>query len=103
MSMSAMPASEPSKPACGITRRTVRPANESPSLMTPMTIVAAMPRCQVCSAAACGSSPSARKWLNAGPSTSSVMPMVEGVSSPNGRAVTSLRPLRRARRTASHV
>ena len=41
--------------------------------------------------------------LYTGPSTRNTMPMVEGVSSPRGMAVTSCRPRRRARRKARAV
>ncbi len=42
-----MPANEPNKPAIGMTRRTVLPANDSSSFRMPMVAVAAMPRYQV--------------------------------------------------------
>src|ERR1700761_7618620 len=103
MRVRAMPANEPSNPAIGMARRTALPAKDRNSLMTPMDAVAAMPRYQVCRPAVVGSNPAARNFAYAGPSTNSVMPMVDGVSMPKGIAVTSLRPVRRASLTASHV
>ena len=41
--------------------------------------------------------------MNAGPSTASAMPMVDGVSVPSGMAVTSSLPVRRASRMAITV
>ncbi len=103
MSIKAIPASDPKSPAWGMRRCTRLPANASASFIAPMIAVAAMPRYQISSPAAVGESPDARNFANAGPSTNSAMPMVEGVSRPNGIAVTSERPLRLAKRTANHV
>ncbi len=47
INISAMPANEPSSPAVGIKRRTLRPAKDSSSFITPIVAVAAMPRYQV--------------------------------------------------------
>ena len=47
ISMSAIPARDPSSPALGITRRTVRPAKDRTNFKTPMLSVAAIPRYQV--------------------------------------------------------
>ncbi len=47
INVSAMPASEPSRPAMGIARRTALPAKDNSSFKTPMATVAAMPRYQV--------------------------------------------------------
>ena len=41
--------------------------------------------------------------MNAGPSTVSAIPIVDGASRPSGIAVTSVRPVRRARRIAITV
>ena len=73
-----------------------------PSLKTPIITIAAMPTCHAVMAAASGAifALAARK---AGPSTASAMPMVDGASSPSGIAVTSCRPVARARRNAIHV
>jgi hypothetical protein len=103
INVSAMPANEPSSAAVGITRRTVLPAKDSSSFKMPIPRVAAMPRYQVSSPAEVGSRPAARNFTNAGPSTNSAIPMVDGVSRPNGMAVTSPRPVRRASLTASQV
>ena len=103
ISMSAMPAIDPRSPARGMTRFTQAPANESTNLSSPMTIMEAIPRCHVAIAAARSSRPPCLNRANAGPSTRSARPMVVGVSIPSGMAVTSSRPVRRARRTAIHV
>ena len=84
---------EPSSAARGSTRVAQSPANDSTSLNTPITTSDAMPSCQVAIAAACSSMPCCRKPANAGPSTSSAMPMLVGASSPSGIAVTSSRPV----------
>lgn len=98
-----MPAMEPSSAARGSARVTASPTNDSTSLSRPITTSAAMPSFQVAIAAACGSSPCALKPANAGPSTSSAMPMLVGASRPNGIAVTSWRPVRAASRRAIKV
>jgi hypothetical protein len=64
-------------------------------LITPIATVTPMPIFQ----ARIGS----RVRSIAGPSTPKTMPKSEGVSMPKGIAVTSLRPVRRMSRTASHV
>ena len=95
MSRIATPAIEPSSAARGTRRRTQSPANASPSLITPIATVTPMPIFQ----ARIGS----RVRSIAGPSTPKTMPKSDGVSMPKGIAVTSLRPVRRMSRTASHV
>jgi hypothetical protein len=72
------------------------------SLNTPIITITAMPTCQARIAA---SASGIRDFatMNAGPSTVSAMPIVEGASSPSGMAVTSDRPVRRARRIAITV
>ena len=91
----ATPAIEPSSAARGTTRRTQSAAKASPSLMTPIATVTPMPIFQA----------STGSWVSsmAGPSTPKTMPKSDGVSMPNGIAVTSSRPVRRMSRTASQV
>ena len=84
-----------------------RPANASPmndmmSLNTPINTIAAMPTCQATIAASSVDS-FVLAARNAGPSTVSAMPIVDGASSPRGIAVTSSRPVRRASRIAITV
>ncbi len=67
-----------------------------------MTIVA-MPMYHVIIAASCGSVPCALSDTKAGPSTTSAIPIVEGVSSPSGIAVTLVFPVFLARRNAIQV
>ena len=62
-----------------------------------------MPRNQACCAAASGSSPRPSAAWKAGPMIRITEPNVLGVSSPRGMAVTSRRPVRRARRNAMAV
>ena len=103
--MSARPirASDPSSPACGTTFCTQRPQNESTSLITPIMTMVAMPMYQVIIAASRGSIPCALSETNAGPSTTSAMPIVDGVSSPSGMAVTLVFPVFFASRNAIQV
>ena len=61
------------------------------------------PRNQACWAAASGARPRPRAAWNEGPMIRITEPKVLGVSSPNGMAVTSDRPVRRARRKAIAV
>ena len=70
--------------------------------MIPTMTMVAMPMYQVMSAASRSAMPEAFSETNAGPSTTRASPIVEGVSSPRGMAVT-LRPVRRARRNAIQV
>ncbi len=98
ISDNATPAIDPSSAARGTARNTVEPANESIVFNTPITIIAAMPRCHVASAAAASSMPCCLKVTNAGPSTSKPRPIVVGASMPSGIAHASARPLRTAMR-----
>ncbi len=99
----AIPAMEPRRPAWGTIFCTQAPAKERASLMTPTMIMVAIPMYQVMSAASRSAIPLAFKDTKAGPSTTRARPIVEGVSRPRGMAVTSLRPVLRARRCAIHV
>ncbi len=63
----------------------------------------AMPMNQAYSAAKSGSTPGFDAALKAGPMMNSTAPKVLGVSRPSGIAVTSVRPVRRARRKAIAV
>ena len=65
--------------------------------------MAHIPTCQACRAAASRSRPEANEAAKAGPITKNTIPKVLGVSSPNGMAVTSLRPVVRASRKAIQV
>ena len=102
-SVSAAPPMEPSRPARGTARVTASPKNDSTSFSTPITTSEAMPSCHVALAAACSSRPACLKPTNAGPSTSSAMPMLVGASRPSGIAVTSSRPVFADSRCAIHV
>ena len=93
------PPMEPRRPASGIARRTASPKNDMMSLNTPIITMHAMPTCHA-STAASFTGIFAFATTNAGPSTVSAMPIVDGASSPSGIAVTSDRPVRRASRTA---
>jgi len=95
MSKMATPAIEPSRAARGTTRRTHSPPNASTSFAPPIATVVPMPTFQ----AVWGSFVATMT----GPSTPKVRPKSDGVSTPNGIAVTSARPVCRARRTANHV
>ncbi len=90
-----MPAIDPKSPAVGMLRWIQLPKKAVTTLTRPIMKRVAMPTCQVRIAS--------RVATNVGPRTAYAMPMVEGVSSPSGMAVTSRRPVLRARRTASHV
>ncbi len=96
------PPMEPRSPASGIARRTRSPMNDITSLKTPISTIVAMPTCHAATAASAADNLvfAAR---NAGPSTVSAMPIVDGASRPSGIAVTSSRPVRRARRMAITV
>jgi hypothetical protein len=83
-----MPAKEPSRPACGTTFCTHAPKKEKISLKMPMKIMVAMPMYHVIIAASCSGMPEPFIARNAGPSTASATPMVEGASRPSGIAVT---------------
>ena len=98
-----IPASDPSNPACGTIFCTHPPKNEKTTLMMPIITMVAIPRYQVIIAASCSDIPSAFMPTKAGPRTTSAMPIVEGVSSPSGMAVTSLLPVRFASRKAIQV
>ena len=89
------PAIEPRRPARGTMRRTHSPANARASFATPMAIVTPMPTFQA--------STGSRVASIVGPRTPNVTPNRDGVSMPKGMAVTSARPVSRARRRASHV
>src|SRR5215467_10601947 len=91
----ATPAIEPSSAARGTSLRTPSPAKARTSLSAPIATVTAMPTFQASSASPVSSM--------TGPSTPKTMPNSDGVSIPNGMAVTSSRPVRRMRRTASTV
>ena len=91
----ATPAMEPSSAARGTTRRTQSPANESTHLARPMASVTAMPTFQARTGSPVASF--------TGPSTPKAIANIVGVSMPNGIAVTSSRPVRRARRSAMSV
>ena len=91
----ATPAMEPSSAARGTTRRAQSPAKASASLNNPMAMVTAMPIFQARTASPVTSL--------AGPSTPNTMPKRDGVSIPNGMAVTSARPVRRMSARASQV
>jgi hypothetical protein len=67
-----------------------------------MITIAAIPTCHA-STAASATGMRAFAAMNAGPSTANAIPIVDGESSPSGMAVTSERPVRFARRNASHV
>ncbi len=95
MSSVATPAIEPSSAARGTTRRVQSPAKASTILMSPIATVVAMATCQARRASPLASF--------TGPSTPKTIANSVGVSMPNGIAVTSCRPVRRIRRTASHV
>ena len=82
------PPIEPSSPASGIARRTRSPMNDMMSLNTPINTIVAMPTCHA-RIAASASGIRAFATMNAGPSTVSAMPIVDGASSPSGIAVTS--------------
>ena len=69
----------------------------------PIITIVAMPMYQVISAASRSGMPADFRVMNAGPRTVRAIPMVDGVSSPSGMAVTVLFPFDRARRNASHV
>src|SRR5262245_41873237 len=90
-----IPAIEPSSAARGTTRRAQSPPNARPILARPMATVAAMPTFQARTGSPVASI--------TGPSTLKTIANSVGVSMPNGIAVTSPRPVRRIRRTASHV
>ena len=87
MSARPMPASDPSRPAWGTIFCTQRRRTRA-TLMTPIMTMVAMPMYQVIIAASWTGMPPALRDTNAGPSTTSAMPMVDGVSSPRGMAVT---------------
>ncbi len=91
----ATPAIEPRSAARGTTRRTQSPANDSATLASPMAIVTAMPTFQASTGSPVASF--------TGPSTPKTMAKSVGVSMPKGIAVTSVRPVRRMRRTAMNV
>ena len=95
MSRMATPAIEPSRAARGTIRRTQSPANARTSLKAPIATVTPMPIFHA-------STGSPVRSL-AGPSTPNTIPNSEGVSMPNGIAVTSLRPWRRMSDRASQV
>ena len=103
MRANAIPAMEPRRPAWGTIFCTQAPAKERASLMIPIMIMVAIPMYHVMSAASRSAIPPAFRDTKAGPSTTRARPMVEGVSRPRGMAVTSLRPVLRARRYAIHV
>ena len=86
---------EPSSAARGTTRRVQSPAKASAVLTRPIASVATMPIFHASIA-----SPVA---TFTGPSTPNTMAKSVGVSMPKGIAVTSSRPVRRMRRSASHV
>ena len=71
------------------------------TLNTPISTIVAMPTCHAKIAASC-SGIRVFAAINAGPSTASAIPMVDGVSVPSGIAVTSSLPVRRASRIAIH-
>ena len=103
MSASPMPAREPKRPAWGTTRWTQLPAKESASFTSPTRTMVAIPMYHVIIAASWGAIPCAFRPTNAGPSTASAMPIVEGVSSPSGMAVTLGLLVFLASRNAIHV
>src|SRR5215475_5857718 len=70
---------EPSRPASGITRRTASPKNDMMSLNTPIMTMHAMPTCHA-STAASFAAIVVFATMNAGPSTVSAMPIVDGAS-----------------------
>ncbi len=86
---------EPSSAARGTTRRAQSPAKESTHLARPIAIVTAMPTFQASTGSPVASF--------TGPSTPKTMAKSVGVSMPNGIAVTSSRPVRRASLTAMTV
>ncbi len=95
MSKIATPAIDPSSAARGTIRRTQSPAKARTSFVAPMPTVTPIPIFQ----ARIGS----RVSSIAGPSTPNTMPKSDGVSMPKGIAVTSVRPVVRINRSASHV
>ncbi len=95
ISRTATPAIEPRSAARGTALRTQSPANASTSLTAPIATVTPMPIFHA--------STGSRVISIAGPSTPNTTPNRDGVSMPNGMAVTSLRPVERMSRTASHV
>ncbi len=89
------PPIEPSRPACGATRRIQSPAKAAAVLTTAISTITAMPTCQV----------SIASWVasQVGPSTATAMPTVDGVSRPSGIAVMSARPVAWRSRIAIQV
>ena len=77
--------------------------NEKTTLKVPIMTIVAMPMYQVIVAASRSVIPSAFSATNAGPRTTSAIPIVEGVSSPRGIAVTVWLPVRFESRNAIHV
>ena len=99
----AMAASEPSSPARGTTLRTQPLTRAQASLKIPEASSMAMPRNQACRAAASAARPRPSAAWKDGPMIRITEPNVLGVSSPRGIAVTSVRPVLRARRNAIAV
>ncbi len=95
----AIAVSEPSSPARGTIRRIQPEPAAQASLNRPLSKIAQMPMCHVWRAASSIGSDS-RAWRKAGPRTKKTIPNVLGVSRPSGMAVTSCRPVRRAKRSA---
>ena len=98
-----MPASEPSRPAWGITFCSQLPTNDRTNFTRPIRTMVAMPRYQVIIAASYSAIPLALKPRKAGPRTARTIPMLDGVSRPNGMAVTLGLLVRLARRKAIQV
>ncbi len=99
----AIDASEPSSPARGTSARKRPLIGAQASLKMPEASSMVIPRNQACWAAASAARPRPSAARNDGPMIRITEPNVLGVSSPSGIAVTSCRPLRRARRNAIPV
>ena len=92
MSAIPAPAIDPRRPARGSADRTALPDSESAILKMPTSTVTAMPTFHASTA-----SPVVRY---AGPRIANEIPNTLGAFNPSGIAVTSLLPVRRARRRA---
>ena len=98
MNPSAMPASVESSAARGVARR-IRSATSAPaSSMSPEARQATRPACQATRAGS--AAPAACAAIFAGSMTRKTKAKRETVLIPKGSAVTSVRPVRRARRMA---
>ena len=103
MIASAIAVSEPSSPARGTRLRTRPQIGAQASLKIPEASSIVSPKNHACRAAASAARPRPSAAWNEGPMIRITEPNVLGVSSPRGMAVTSDRPVRRARRNAIAV